>query len=203
MLVQALSERDDWAKAAKKTKNVAATAVGEVAENPEAAAANVRNVRIIRYDVYCHARDRGTEVDSGVPAAGAPQTPQGGIRRAGQGWQRLWLAACSLRLALQQAAFNLRLALQQVTDKLASSFGKTGSFSVLVEAADQTRTEFKVSSVILSSWSEVFDKMMNHDFKEHTQRQVVIKDFLAWRHSCTSCTLALWKSTCKHLWRSW
>lgn len=48
MLVQALSERVDWAKAAKKTKNVAATAVGEVAENPEAAAANVRNVRIIR-----------------------------------------------------------------------------------------------------------------------------------------------------------
>ena len=31
----------------------------------------------------------------------------------------------------------------------------------------------EVSSVILSSWSEVFDKMMNHDFKEHTQKEVV------------------------------
>eukprot|EP00913_Durusdinium_trenchii_P025959 g24356.t1 len=64
-----------------------------------------------------------------------------------------------------------------VAEKLSSSFRKTGSFAVVVEASDGTRTEFKVSSVILSSWSEVFDKMMNHDFKEHTQKEVVIKDF--------------------------
>ncbi|CAK8989377.1 unnamed protein product [Durusdinium trenchii] len=122
MLVQALSERVDWAKAAKKTKNVAATAVGEVAENPEAAAANVRNVRIIRYDVYCHARDRGTEVDSGVPAAGNPGNDVDHTHAGHQGLEQLKnlkrgrevTAACSLRLALQQAAFNLRLALQQV-----------------------------------------------------------------------------------------
>eukprot|EP00913_Durusdinium_trenchii_P014498 g13600.t1 len=65
-----------------------------------------------------------------------------------------------------------------VAEKLSTAFGKMGSFRVVVEkASEKTRTEFKVSSVILSSWSEVFEKMMLHEFEEQTQGQVVIKDF--------------------------
>ena len=32
--------------------------------------------------------------------------------------------------------------------------------------------------MILSSWSDVFDKMMNHDFKEQTQKQVAARMYL-------------------------
>eukprot|EP00435_Cladocopium_sp_Y103_P015110 s1278_g3.t1 len=75
-----------------------------------------------------------------------------------------------------------------VAEKLGPTFGQGGDFTVVVEEhphaesvedsdAEPTRTEFKVWSLILSSWSEVFDKMMNQDFVESAKKQVVIKDF--------------------------
>eukprot|EP00913_Durusdinium_trenchii_P025962 g24359.t1 len=77
-----------------------------------------------------------------------------------------------------------------VAEKLAFSFNKSGDFTVVVlegdSSGEKVRTEFKVWSVIMSSWSEYFDKMlgqycgrwmMSHEFEENTQRQVVIRDF--------------------------
>eukprot|EP00434_Breviolum_minutum_P021765 symbB.v1.2.019212.t1/scaffold1563.1/size111508/5 len=69
-----------------------------------------------------------------------------------------------------------------VAQKLAPVFGKDGDFTVVVEDtseddAEVTRTEFKVWSVILCSWSVVFEKMMSEAFRESTTKEVVIKDF--------------------------
>ena len=50
------------------------------------------------------------------------------------------------------------------------------------EAQDESslhRAEFQVFSSILSSWSEVFGKMMSDDFMEGKKKEVVIKDFSA------------------------
>lgn len=50
------------------------------------------------------------------------------------------------------------------------------------EAQDESslhRAEFRVFASILSSWSEVFGKMMSDDFIEGKKKEVVIKDFSA------------------------
>ncbi|CAL1155966.1 unnamed protein product [Cladocopium goreaui] len=72
-----------------------------------------------------------------------------------------------------------------VAEKLGPTFGQGGDFTVVVEerqgegdtSAEPKRTEFKVWSVILSAWSEVFEKMLSQDFVESTKKEVVIKDF--------------------------
>eukprot|EP00913_Durusdinium_trenchii_P005509 g5133.t1 len=84
-----------------------------------------------------------------------------------------------------------------VADMLSASFGQSGDFTVVVTSEDGTtgkeesdggdderkddggaqRTEFKVWSVILSSWSDVFEKMMSHNLKEKAEQEVVIQDF--------------------------
>lgn len=75
-------------------------------------------------------------------------------------------------------------------ERFASSFGKSGEFTIIVEEANSKRdgaqdglcvhrAEFRVSSSILSSWSEVFGKMMSDDFIEGKKKEVVIKDFSA------------------------
>eukprot|EP00435_Cladocopium_sp_Y103_P031158 s1278_g7.t2 len=75
-----------------------------------------------------------------------------------------------------------------VAEKLGPTFGQGGDFTVVVEerhaegvegdtSAEPKRTEFKVWSVILSAWSEVFEKMLSRDFVESTKKEVVIKDF--------------------------
>eukprot|EP00435_Cladocopium_sp_Y103_P018121 s4303_g4.t1 len=100
---------------------------------------------------------------------------------------------------------EIALAKQLVGQKLGPSFGQGGDFTVLVEeavpavpgdvnsngaagdgtveggensgSAAQKRTEFKVWSVILSSWSEVFDRMISQDYVESSKKEVIIKDF--------------------------
>eukprot|EP00913_Durusdinium_trenchii_P005510 g5134.t1 len=65
-----------------------------------------------------------------------------------------------------------------VAEKLAFSFGQGGDFTVAVtEVSSSQRTEFKVWAVILSSWSEVFEKMMCHDFEEKEKQEFVITEF--------------------------
>ncbi|CAK9101110.1 BTB and MATH domain-containing protein 40 [Durusdinium trenchii] len=73
---------------------------------------------------------------------------------------------------------------QWVSDRLQQtlldSFGLHGDFKVLVPqraGEKDERKEFKVWSVILSSWSDVFEKMMSHDLKEKAERELVIQDF--------------------------
>ncbi|CAK9101142.1 BTB/POZ domain-containing protein 1 (Glucose signal-repressing protein), partial [Durusdinium trenchii] len=70
-----------------------------------------------------------------------------------------------------------------VAEKLAFSFGQSGDFTVvaLSESADdgsaKSRREFQVWSHILSSWSDVFEKMLSHNLKEKAEQEVVIQDF--------------------------
>eukprot|EP00434_Breviolum_minutum_P007539 symbB.v1.2.006656.t1/scaffold372.1/size218212/8 len=89
------------------------------------------------------------------------------------------------------APLNEKYELKQlVAERFASSFGKSGEFTVIVEEANRKRdeaqdesslhcAEFRVSAWILSCWSEVFGKMMSDDFIEGKKKEVVIKDFSA------------------------
>lgn len=67
---------------------------------------------------------------------------------------------------------------------LRSCFGQGGDFTVVVEepaessAVEAKRTEFKVWSPLLTSWSAVFDKMINSEsFMERHEARVIITDF--------------------------